>query len=59
MDGDLILAGEHTIQYTDGVLENCTLKTHIMLVTNIIPINSVKIKKKIKMSTQPPEPGRI
>ena len=32
---------EHTIQYTDDVLSNCTLETHIVLLTNVTPINSM------------------
>ena len=28
MTGDQTLDGEHTIQYTDGVLQNCTLETY-------------------------------
>ena len=41
-EGDLTWGGEHTIQYTDGVLQNCTLETYIILLTNVIPINSIK-----------------
>ena len=37
MEGDLTLGGEHTIQYTDGVLQNCTLETYIILLTNVTP----------------------
>lgn len=29
MEGDLILSGEHTVQYIDDVLQNCTLETYI------------------------------
>ena len=39
---DLILCGEHTIQYTDNVLQNYTLETYIILLTNVTPINSIK-----------------
>ena len=35
---------EHTIHYTDHVLQNCTPETHIILLTNVTPINSVKKK---------------
>ena len=41
MEGDLTWGGEHTIQYTDDVLQNCTHGTYILL-TNGIPINSIK-----------------
>ena len=41
---DLTLDGEHTIQYTDDVLQNCTLENNMILLTNVIPINSIKIK---------------
>ena len=43
MEGDLTLGGEHTMQYTDGVLQNCTLKTYMILLTNITLINLIKI----------------
>ena len=45
MEEDLTWDGEHTIQYTDDVLQNCTSETHIILLTNFTPINSIKIKK--------------
>ena len=45
--GGLILGGECTVQYTDNVLENCTLETCITFLTNVNPINSIKIKKHI------------
>ena len=35
--GDLTLDGEHTIQYTDDILKNCTPETYILLLTNITP----------------------
>ena len=46
MEGDLTWGDEHTIQYTDDVLQNCTPETYITLLTNVITINSIKIKKK-------------
>ena len=46
MEGDLIQGGEHTVQYTDGVLENFISETYMILLTNVTPINSIKIKKK-------------
>ena len=42
MEGDLILGGKHIIQYTDNVLENCTLETYIILLTNVTLTNSIK-----------------
>ena len=36
----------YNIQYTDEVLQNCTLETYITLLTNVITINLIKIKKK-------------
>ena len=33
--GDLTLGGEHTMQYTDDVSQNCTLGTYIILLTNV------------------------
>ena len=38
----LDLGGEHTIQNTDDVLQNCTLETYIILLTSVTPINSIK-----------------
>ena len=38
---DFPRGGEHTIQYTDDVLQNCTPETYIMLLTNDTPINSI------------------
>ena len=42
MNGDLTLGGKHTIQYTDDVLQNCTIEIYIILLANITPINSTK-----------------
>ena len=39
MEGDLPWGGEHTIQYTDNVLQKCTLETYIILLTNVTLIN--------------------
>lgn len=36
----LNLGGEHTIQYTDGVLWNCESETCIILLASITPVNS-------------------
>ena len=43
MEGDLTWGGEHTIQYTDDVLQNCTPETCIILLTNVTTINSIKV----------------
>ena len=32
--GDLIWGDEHTIQYADDVLQNCTPETYIIVLTN-------------------------
>ena len=48
MEGDLTWGGEHTIQYTDDVLQNCTSEIYIVLLITVIPINSTKNKKKKK-----------
>ena len=37
MKRDLTLGGEHTIQYTDNVLQNWTRETYMILLTNITP----------------------
>ena len=39
--------GEHTVQYTNDVLQNCTPKTYIILLTNVTPINSIQILKNL------------
>ena len=39
--GDLTLGGEHTMQYTDDVFQNCTLETCIILLTNVTSINVI------------------
>ena len=31
----------HTLQYADDVLQNCTLETYTMLLTNVTPINLI------------------
>ena len=46
MEDDLTLGGGHTIQYTYHVSYKSTLETYIMLLTNVTPINSIKISKK-------------
>ena len=42
-DGDLTWGAEHTTQYTDDVLYSCTLEAYIILLTNVTPINSIKM----------------
>ena len=44
MDGDLSWGGEHTIQYADDVLQHGTPETYIIILTNVTPIKSIKIK---------------
>ena len=43
MEGDVTWGGDHTIQCTDGVLQNCTAETYIILLTQVTPINSIKM----------------
>ena len=38
------MGGEHKIQYTDDVLQNFIPETYIILLTNVIQINSIKKK---------------
>ena len=35
-------SGEHTLQYTDDVLQNCTTENYIILLTKSIPTNTNK-----------------
>ena len=39
------MGGEHIIQYTDGVLQNCTSETYIILLTNVTSLNAIKKEK--------------
>ena len=48
MKGVLTLGGEHTVQYTDDVLQNCIPETYIILLTNVTPIKTTKKKKMSK-----------
>ena len=41
MEADLTWGGEHTTQYIDDVLQNCTAKTYIILLINVTLINSI------------------
>ena len=43
MEEDLIWGGEHAGQCTDDVLQNRTPDTYTLLITNVSPINSIKI----------------
>ena len=40
-EGDQTLGGEQTMQNTNVVLQNCTLETYIILLTNVNPINLI------------------
>ena len=42
MERDLTLGGEHIIQYTDNVLQNCTPEAYIVVLTNVTPIFNKK-----------------
>ena len=44
MGADLTGDGEHAVQYTDDALYNCTPETCIILLINVILINSIKRK---------------
>ena len=39
MEGDLTWGGEHSLQYTDALFQNCTSETYIILLTNVTAIN--------------------
>ena len=43
MEKDLTLGGEYMMHYTDDVLLSCTLETCMVLLTNVTPINPIKI----------------
>ena len=40
--GDVTWGGEHTIQYTDDVLQNSTPETYVILLITVPPVNSIK-----------------
>ena len=44
MDRDLTGGGEHTLQCTDDVMQNCAPETYRILLTSNLPINSIKRK---------------
>ena len=52
MEIDMTWGGEHTVQYTDDVLQSCTPETNIILLTNITPINSIFFNKRGKQNIQ-------
>ena len=43
MEEDLTWGGEHTIQYIDDVLQNCTPETYTILLTSDTSVNLIKI----------------
>ena len=47
-EGDLTLGGEHTIQYTDDTLQNCSLETYIIILTNVTP-NKFNVKNRNRL----------
>ena len=47
MEGDLTWGGEHRVKYTDDILQKYTPATYMTLLTNVIQINFIKIKKII------------
>lgn len=47
-EGEPTLGGEHAMQHTDDVLETCTLKTYIILLTNATPTNAILKRDSIK-----------
>lgn len=49
-EGDLILITEHTIQYMDHVLWNCTLVTYIIVLINV---NLVNMNEQLLWLDQP------
>ena len=54
MEGDLTQGGEHTVQYADDVLQNCTTETCIILLINVTLINSMNnFNIKIASSEKP------
>ena len=51
MGEDSTGGGEHTIQYTDDVLQNCTPKTYIILLASVTPMKSIKINHEKPISS--------
>ena len=55
MEGDLTWGGEHTVQYTDDMVQNLTQETYLILLTDVTPVNSIKykkIKRSISLSSE-------
>ena len=52
MEGNLTWVDEHTMQYTDDVLQNYTPETYMILLTNVTVTNSIK-KLKIGQKAAP------
>ena len=50
MEGDLTWGGEHTIQYTVDVFQNCTPETYIIYYLRIPPKVNKNTKKMNKAS---------
>ena len=50
---DLTWGGEHTIQYTDDVLQNIQVYNSVILLTSVTPINSIKNNKIKKFKNSP------
>ena len=42
LEGDLTWNGEHAMQYTDDIPQNCAPETCIISLVNVTPINSIK-----------------
>ena len=45
MKGDLTWGGEHTVQCTDDVLQDCAPEACIILLTCVTPVNLIKSKE--------------
>ena len=41
-EGDVTLGSEHTMQYIDDILQNCTPETYIIFFTSVTPIQFIK-----------------
>lgn len=42
MEGELALGGGYTVEYTDGILQNYTLETYTILLTNATSVYLIK-----------------
>ena len=42
MAGDLTWGGEHTMQYTDNILQNRTPEAYIILLISVTPMKSIE-----------------